>query len=62
VALKGATSSPERVQILIRIRDTEERILEVLGAQREKMQRENDNMARALAILEQRTVLGPDNN
>ena len=51
---KPETEGPKRIEVLLQIRNAEEQLLSVMRLQRDKMQRQNQNMARAVEILDKR--------
>ena len=51
---KPEIDGPKRIEVLLQIRNSEEELLSVMRQQRDKMQRQNQNMARAVEILDER--------
>ena len=51
---KPETEGPKRIEVLLQIRNAEEQLLSVMRLQRDEMQRQNQNMARAVEILDER--------
>ena len=51
---KSETDGPKRIEILLQIRNAEEQLLSVMRLQRDEMERQNQNMERAIEILDER--------
>ena len=51
---KPETDGPKRIEILLQIRNAEEQLLSVMRLQRDEMERQNQNMERAIEILDER--------
>ena len=51
---KPEIDGPKRIEVLLQIRNSEEELLSVMRQQRDEMQRQNQNMARAVEILDER--------
>ena len=51
---KPETDSPKRIEVLLQIRNAEEQLLSVMRLQRDEMERQNQNMERAIEILDER--------
>ena len=51
---KPETDSPKRIEVLLQIQNAEEELLSVMRLQRDELQRQNQNMARAIEILDER--------
>ena len=51
---KPDTDGPKRIEVLIQIRNAEEQLLSVIRLQRDEMERQNQNMERAIEILDER--------
>ena len=51
---KPETDGPKRIEVLLQIRNAEEQLLSVMRLQRDEMERQNQNMERAIEILDER--------
>ena len=51
---KSETDGPKRIEILLQIRNAEEQLLYVMRLQRDEMECQNQNMERAIEILDER--------
>ena len=51
---KSKTDGPKRIELLLQIRNAEEQLLSVMRLQRDEMERQNQNMERAIEILDER--------
>ena len=51
---KPETDGPKRIEVLLQIRNAEEQLLSVMRLQRDEMECQNQNMERAIEILDER--------
>ena len=51
---KPETDGPKRIEVLLQIQNAEEQLLSVMRLQRDEMERQNQNMERAIEILDER--------
>ena len=51
---KPETEGPKRIEVLLQIRNAEEQLLSVMRLQRDEMECQNQNMERAIEILDER--------
>ena len=51
---KPETDGPKRIEVLLQIRNAEEQLLSVMRLQSDEMERQNQNMERAIEILDER--------
>ena len=51
---KPETDGPKRIEVLLQIRNAEEQLLSVMQLQRDEIERQNQNMERAIEILDER--------